>query len=74
MEKTKVNLPCFLLMTHRAARGSRITGCRVEKVRILVQKVLEGIQVLLDGDEQVIVHVQLLKAESTVQRARISTS
>lgn len=43
-------------------------------MRIFVQELLEGIQVLLDGNEQVIIHVQLLKTESTVQRTRIGTS
>ena len=43
-------------------------------MRILVQELFQGIQVLLDCNEQVIIHVQLLKTESTVQRTRIGTS
>lgn len=38
----------------------------MEEVRILVQELLESIQVLLDGNKQVIIHIQLLEAESTV--------
>lgn len=46
----------------------------MEKVRVLIQKLLEGIQVLLDDNEQIIVHIQLLKAESTAQETQIGTA